>query len=298
MLADDLLRPVAYLGRGNSATVARLDPELGFAMLVPGPGYNEFGTAHNSYAPELPRERARVVFLGDSVTRRGRIVKGLLELLPTAPIEWWNAGVESYNTEQEVGWYKRYVERLEPDLVVLTVHPNDLDGTTVMFVDAAGDMVRYRAGYPPLVVNGWLYRNSRLYRELTGVTTLGAARSGSPEAMQRTLVEFREYLAARGTELFLFVMPWTKAPERWNDWELGRFQIVRKVVAESGAPWCDGALELVECWNAGEPIDEMPGDTWHPSDELGRRFAQRLLDGMQASGVLDAVGARVRARGD
>jgi hypothetical protein len=278
VLPNDLDRPITRLSNLEGQPIAELDDEMGFAMLAPGPWYSKFGTQPNTYSLKRDPSHLRVVFLGDSVTYRGRIVRGLQALFPDPRIEWWNAGVESFNTRQEVIWYRRYVRTTKPDLVVLTVHPNDLDGTAVMFIDRQGNLTCYREGRPPVVVNTWLYFNSRIYRLFTGISDSGEVRQGTRQEMAAALSSLREMLAADGTDLFLFLMPWTKPHESWNSWELGRYDIVRSIVQDVGVPWCDGLAELEAATAAGETISKRPGDSWHPSHELARRFAQRMRD--------------------
>ncbi len=50
----------------------------------------------------------RVLFLGDSVTARGGIIAELASLYGNEQFEYWNAGVESYDTCQEVRYFERY----------------------------------------------------------------------------------------------------------------------------------------------------------------------------------------------
>ena len=86
-LPDDHAQRPAQLGSLNQEPVYRLDDELGFCPIAPGPWYTEHGVAPNRYAFELPADRARVTFVGDSVTSRARIAKALVERLPDSRIE-------------------------------------------------------------------------------------------------------------------------------------------------------------------------------------------------------------------
>lgn len=107
-----------------------LDDEMGFRPRLRSEGgsddalYSRFGTVLNSYTLEKSPSAERVLFMGDSVTFRGQIIKELERLYGQEGYEYWNAGVDSFNTRQEVEMYRRYNHLLEPDHVVLTFHVN------------------------------------------------------------------------------------------------------------------------------------------------------------------------------
>ena len=100
------------LKHAAGAPAFRLDPEMGFCPIVPGPLYAETGTWRNSYSADKHADSQRVLSLGDSVTARGRIERALARRaagqrtetpsLDCPRLEWWNGGVESFNTEQDV----------------------------------------------------------------------------------------------------------------------------------------------------------------------------------------------------
>jgi hypothetical protein len=81
-------------------------------------------------------------------------------------LEYWNAGVESFNTVQEVALYRGYNTAIETDHVVLTFHMNDLETTPVAFLDEAGRLVVYALHQPATRVNAWLFEMSYLYSRL------------------------------------------------------------------------------------------------------------------------------------
>jgi hypothetical protein len=53
--------------------------------------------------------------------------------------EYWNAGVEGYSTWQELAYFRRTLEPIHADHVVLTFHLNDFLSTPVSF--RSGDEV-------------------------------------------------------------------------------------------------------------------------------------------------------------
>lgn len=278
--------------------VYELDDEIGFRPLAPGPLYDERGVAPNPYATAKPADHARVLFLGDSVTRRARIALALAAQVPSRRVEWWNAGVEAYDTRQEVAWYERRLRPLAADLVVLTVHPNDLDGTAVLFEDPHRGLVLQDPGARGTrQLCAALYRFSRLYRHWVARTTPTAAPVGQPQRMREALRDLDAMTRADGAALFVFAMPWAKAPGQWGGWERARYETVCSVVAELGVPWCDGTAALAAASSAGEVLDEQPGDSHHPSDALARHYAASILEALERFELLDGLGARLRSAG-
>jgi hypothetical protein len=270
----------AFLGPRDvgSGPAYQLDDEMGFCPIAPGVSYTATGTLPNRYPTTKNPLRARLLFLGDSVTCRGRILRALQRIKANPHLELWNAGVESFDTVQSVLWYERKAHAVEPDLVMLTLHPNDLQGTSVSFLDEEGRRVLCRDGSEPQRVNRWLYESSHLYRRWLarprGELPLEEAQARSLAAVKR----LQARLAAEGIGLFVFAMPWCKPPAEWRAEDRARFEATRAVAAGSGAPWCDGLGALEEAVADGIVLDERPGDWWHPSDELAERFAAVCLE--------------------
>ena len=130
-----------FRNQADSREVFTIDPEFGFRPIL-GKAYdNEDGTQTNRYTPDKEAGLVRLLFVGDSVTARGALIESLRQEYGEAGIEYWNAGVESFNTIQEVAFYRRYNARLNPDHVILIFHLNDFETTPVAFLDRKGDLV-------------------------------------------------------------------------------------------------------------------------------------------------------------
>jgi hypothetical protein len=142
------------------------DPELGFRpTLGPTNEYNQYGTLQNAYDIKKRLGVKRLLFIGDSVTHRAKLVMALESLYGDEHFEYWNAGVEGYNTVQEVGFYRKYNHAIEPDHVILTMVVNDLETTPLLFM-SEGKFVLIAPNLPRSEVNGWLFKYSFLYRRL------------------------------------------------------------------------------------------------------------------------------------
>ena len=140
------------------------DPDFGFRPALGNELFDAFGTHRNEYEVGERAGRERVLFLGDSVTARGHIIEALRERYGEAGFEYWNAGVDSFNTVQEVAYYFDYNAEVDPDHVVLTFHLNDYETTPIAFEDEAGRVVVFAPNQPTRRIYPWLFENSRLYR--------------------------------------------------------------------------------------------------------------------------------------
>ena len=100
----------------NPLEVMVLDDELGFMPRIgESEHYGRYGCLQNTYDVDDRGNRQRLLFIGDSVTHRGKIVEGLKKLYGEDRFEYWNAGVESFNTEQELALYRRSNRQIRPD---------------------------------------------------------------------------------------------------------------------------------------------------------------------------------------
>src|SRR5262249_23296537 len=103
-----------YGGPGGLSTFV-IDPTFGFRPVLGEGPYTRFGTLANDYAAAKPPGVQRLLFIGDSVTHRGLIVDALRAEYGAQQYEYWNAGVEAFNTVQEVEYYRRFNRPIHPD---------------------------------------------------------------------------------------------------------------------------------------------------------------------------------------
>src|SRR5262249_46032305 len=136
------------------------DLELGHVPVLDGRLYDQHGIARGERYGAGGEGARRILFLGDSVTRRGRILRAIAAQAPDCVC--LNAGVEAWNPVQEVEFYFRSNRAVEPEEVVLTLHNNDFSVTPVALDTEAGFTVcmpGVLASFDPE-----LYRRSFLYR--------------------------------------------------------------------------------------------------------------------------------------
>jgi len=256
----------------------RPDPELGFCPILGTEVYDDFGVLRHDYATGKRPGVERLLFIGDSVTARGKVVAALRRRFGES-YEYWNAGVGGYNTEQEVAWYLRHNWRAQPDHVLLTLHPNDFAAGLAAVDDEDGNLAMFATGRRLAVMNAWLFRNSEVYRRYF-LARANAARPYTYEDGARdvraALVRLRDHLSATGVRLSVLVLPLMRPEVEWSDADRRVHDGALALVAELGLRAFDLRPSLARAAGLGLPLGEVEGDIWHPSAELAEVFAEDL----------------------
>jgi len=267
---------------GQTAQNFRLDAEVGFLPVLGTQFYSQYGCRPNDYDALDPKGRQRLLFIGDSVTYRSTIVDALQELYGDQHYEYWNAGVESFNTTQELALYRRHNRSIHPHHVILTFHNNDYQETPAAIRE--GNRVSY---YTPAGNRGrispWLMQHSYLYRFLLGISFGNSNHERRAREVHEQLRAFHEELQQDKIQFSVLLLPIMRDPKDWSyrqrwsrDKALETFQQLSLRHFDLLPPLTEGLQERLE-------VQEMPGDDWHPSRAISRKFAnylfqQRLLD--------------------
>lgn len=256
-----------------------LDPEFGFRPELGTELYNVYGTVTNAYAPACPPGVRRVLFIGDSVTFRGAVIRALRRRYGETDYEYWNAGVESFNTVQEAAFYERYNRRIEPDQVVLTFHLNDFETTPVAFRDGDGRMVVYAPNMPVRELHPWWFRHSRLYRLLAGAFKRSDASIDAVMAeTDRALRALKGLAAGQGAGFSVVVMPFLEPHARWSSGDQFAHRAVLAMLDRLDIRHFDLLPVSEQALAAGIDMCETPDDSWHPSAAGAERFAAFLWE--------------------
>jgi hypothetical protein len=261
-----------------------VDEDLGFRPILPSRFYNEYGTVQNRYDIAKRSGVTRLLFLGDSVTFRGTIIDALRALYGEELYEYWNAGVESYNTVQEVNFYRAYNYRIRPNHVILTFHPNDFETTPVAFLNEDRKLSVYAPNRPLTEMNPFLFRHSHLYRLLMGLAT--SERRGEEAIFKeivRSITTLRDTLREEHIRLTVLVLPLMAQPELWSSGEQERRRHILGALHDLRIAHVDLLPTLIDAIQRHIPIQESPGDIWHPSIELSAMFAQYI----RSHGILE-----------
>jgi hypothetical protein len=261
--------------------VFTIDPELGFMPILGNglSGYTKYGTLQNEYSIEKRPGVTRLLFMGDSVTGRGKIVNALRQVYGDKKFEYWNAGVESWATAQEVNFYKKYNWRIKPDHVILTFHNNDFETTPVAFFNAKRQLVVYAPNEPARKLNPWLFKNSYIYRLIIGLTLSEKKKNEAmTDEIRDSLRELRDILNQDHIALTVLIHPVLKPYRQWTREEDYSRKKSIEIMNELGIRYFDLSGVSEKAIRDNVHVRETDGDILHPSEELSMLFAKYLFE--------------------
>ncbi|MBS2037600.1 hypothetical protein JST97_21615 [bacterium] len=250
------------------------DDECGYLPRVGGANYGAQGCLYNKYSLEKTPGRKRVLFMGDSVTHRARIIQPLRALYGEAHFEYWNAGVESFNTAQEVVLYRRYNHLIKPDLVVLTFHNNDFMQTPLVYREN-GKLQLLTPLHDRNHINTFLFEYSWIYRCYVG-RTWSADQEEKALRVRQNLQELSQLVQADGGRLKVVLLPLMKPLKDYDPGEKWSREHSLAIVKELGLETLDLTPALEEMAAEKLPLEETTGDYWHPNQAVADRFAKVL----------------------
>jgi hypothetical protein len=266
-----------------------IDPNVGFRPVLGDGPYTRFGTLANDYAVAKPPGVSRLLFIGDSVTHRAHIIDALRAEYGSQRYEYWNAGVESFNTVQEVAYYRQFNRPIHPDHIILTFHLNDFETTPVAFRNADGTLVVFAPNRPARRLNLWLFQHSYTYRYWLGlVTPKKTARSEIIAEVRASLVDLERLVAVDGARLTVLVLPILQPVSDWKPEYREYRRLILGILESLRLHYFDLLEPLNEALADGAVVAET-GDNlfWHPSREAASYFAKYL----RTQHLLDEVGA-------
>ena len=270
------------------ARALQRDSVLGYRPVLGGSLYDLHGARYNHYSLEKPTDKRRILFLGDSVTFRGRLIDAIAAEYGREEYEFWNAGVEGYSTLEEAINYRENVAEIEEDHVILVVHPNDALSTPISFPAEDGRVAIYRPGRGSWELDPQLVRACYLYALYEGMRfgKLDATpMEGARERCRTGLELLRQETTRRGARLTVLRFPLMSGPGDWLSMEREWHELGGDLCSELGLE-CVDLKPLFEAALAESPLvdieayRELDGDTWHPSDVA----AQALARGLRRSG--------------
>lgn len=254
--------------------------------------FNALGLRGAPIEEKGPQER-RALFLGDSVVfgwgveEEQTFVEGLARHLSAATSEEWrgiNAGVCSYNSEQEELYLRERGLALEPDLVVLVFIDNDVLTYSDQWKQSEAQA---RAAWPRRLRKAlertytFQVASHALENGLGGIQLTGAERrvqAGDEgwNTNMAALTRLRALCSEREVPLAVFHFRWRPSP--WSDTLLAaaRDALAPTPVVDT-APWFrEGPLRS---W-VNSPTDS------HPNARAHAHTAERMLAALQEQGLL------------
>jgi hypothetical protein len=285
-------RELPQFRRGGSTVAATfvVDPDFGFRPVFDTGHYTAFGTLANDYPITKSNGKKRLLFIGDSVTRRGHIVNALKDEYGSLKYEYWNAGVESFNTVQEVKYYKHFNRALRPDEVLLTFHLNDFETTPVAFREANGSLVVYAPNVPVQRINPWLFEHSYFYRSWIGMTTARKTeRVAIINEVRVSLAELKRMVDGDGARLTVLVLPILRPVSDWRAEFLENRRRILDILGSLQVRYFDLLEPLDQALADGVSVVEEGDDLfWHPSREVAQYFGAYL----RRKGLLETTDER------
>ena len=252
------------------------DEDLGFFPKVgQGGEYGPYGCLANEYDVDEKGDRKRILFIGDSVTHRGKIVEALRELYGDADYEYWNAGVGAFNTAQILEFFRRYNKNVHPDEVVLTFHNNDFQLTPVAKKEN-GEIVLYIPSREPVQAPLPFIGRTALYR--LWLQQGAAEYERRPEEVSQDLAELRRLSEEQGARFSVVLFPILSPLDEWSEREKNSRKNALRVFQELGLRYFDPIEVLPADAEKFPQLRQEPDDTWHPSPEGGMLLARYLFE--------------------
>jgi len=267
--------------------------------------HNSAGFRGREIEPDKPPGAWRIAVLGDSVTyglhvaadaAYPSVLESLLDEAGAGPVEVLNCGVPGYNTFQEYTLLKTQVLAYEPDLVVLTFTPDDVE-TSPVIINIGGRRCLFRNQFEGVgllnnSVHWFVFRHSHLYRFLYKRLVLAFAAEEDdfeavyvrPDVQWENVLRVAELCHRHETPLLLVLSPFLLPLEGDADpEEIARyrraFDRIRKLAAAAGLDVLD--LGPLYEKHAGR-LKIRPEDHEHLNPLGHRLVAEALRERMDA----------------
>jgi len=256
-----------------------LDAELGYQPKLDGIERSSYGTLLNHYDPNNRGNRSRILFVGDSVTKRGKIIEALERECGPERFEYWNAGVEGYATPQELLYFKRYNRALRPDVIILTFHVNDLWLSRVILRDSDGRVATQPAVFLSTAPGAaWLMEHSRIYQWLVLKYLYLVEHPVAVSDVEEAIIELSEIAKEDGATLKILFHPILLPNAQWLESEFIARQTALNLFAKHSLSYLDLTPIAEQALNEGVSVQEKAGDKLHPSKEMAELFSEHITD--------------------
>ncbi|MSR61986.1 MAG: SGNH/GDSL hydrolase family protein [Planctomycetes bacterium] len=259
--------------------IFQVDAQLGYRPVPGGKNYGTHGCKWNEYVPEKAPGKTRLLFLGDSVTDRGKLQAALRARLGEDAYEYWNGGVTGYNTQQEFAYYRDHLADVAADHVVLTFHLNDYETTPIVFkVD--DDLVAVHSKVGGRYPSPWWMAHCYTYR-LVWTMLVRSTSAGRAEELEQEVVEsmraLRDLVQARHARFTVLILPWLVPRAEWPEPKPRLLEETERTLVELGVAHYGFLYTLARALAAGVEIHEAKVDPQHPSDAFAALMAEDLL---------------------
>jgi len=165
--------PAPYSSLGTGKWVIS-DPELGYRLNPDQEEINSLSIRHPEVTIPKPQGLFRLVVLGDSIPFAkgafGFVADIAKRIEAPGTLEVINASVPGYTSFQELTFFKRYVQQVDPDLVVWTYCLNDNhkflhrfdEAANMLFTDEAARSLEIRTWWDWIVSRSYVLTSIRM----------------------------------------------------------------------------------------------------------------------------------------
>jgi len=286
------------------------DIYLGWELQPGRLDHNAAGFRGREYDRAKPPGVWRIAVIGDSVTyglgvtgaeAYASVLEARLNSAGPGRIEVLNFGVPGFNPYQEYTLLTSRVQTFDPDLVIMTFTPDDVETSPVM-INVGGSMCLLRNHFEGIgLLNNslhWaLFRASHLYRFLYKAAALMLAAKGQdfdavyvqPDASWQNVLRVAAWCREHGKQFLLvlspFLLPHHPSPDQplaqqeqsWQAYQRA-FDRIRQLAAENGIETFD--LGPLYAAHAGQ-MKLKPEDHEHPNPRghawIAEALAPRVL---------------------
>ena len=265
------------LGRQDIPDLFVPDDTLGFRPVLGNRIYDDHGIIFGDSILAKSQPARKILFIGDSVTARGRMIRALAERISSDRISYLNGGVESYNIQQEVEFFFRYQALTKPDYIIHIFHVNDLQSTPLAYRASDGRLHVYSINTRKEVFSPLLFRHSQLYRLMIAAALPRIDRVQLLTDARDHLRRLLTYAQTNKIKYDVVIFPTLSPEAKWPKHERDSRHLLLALVKELEIEAVD-LLPISESMNARDSDPrEMPGDNWHPNDQFAGLAAELLV---------------------
>jgi hypothetical protein len=217
--------------------------------------------------------KKNILFIGDSVTEEGHVIRALYRCFNKDSYNLWNSGVGSFNINQVVAYYDKYLKNIPVDRVIYIFHLSDWFPTPILYKNSRGELTGFTPVYGEALVNEYLYKKSHLYHLFLSLKfgtefDLHKARPRMIEQLNllRKLVGDKEFS--------IIITPIIEPLDLWTDDEVARRLFAIDIFKELNIPFIDMSKYIPLAISQGVELDGY--DKWHPGIKIAEFFSEQI----------------------
>ncbi|MCO5144507.1 MAG: hypothetical protein M9962_15630 [Oligoflexia bacterium] len=251
-------------------------------LINEGYQYNEEGV--NLDRSIIKNRKNKAVFIGDSVTRRGKIIQSIESLSKYKTWDFYNLGVEGYNIPQSISYFMLYGKNIKPKRIILQIHNNDFIYYPMLLFTSNDTALWFFHEEEPIHFNFRLIQQSYLYENyvMARYSILNKEARRKNLIQKRSIEEIKrlkEYCLQNNIELYLVVLPLIKPTKNWTEEELRSRETSLNIGKNLNITTIDLFDSLDEYHEKSLNLtEENKEDYWHPNQFAAEILAKKILE--------------------